>query len=57
MILEEACIIVRDMSHTYKNMSQGLLIINGGGLNGIQHLCLRCELWFNDKADKLHIQN
>jgi len=40
--LEEACGLVRELGNKYKNVSQGILILNVDGFNLIQHGCLQC---------------
>jgi len=41
-ILDEACGLVRELGEKYKNVSQGVLLLNMDGFNLIQHGCLQC---------------
>jgi len=40
--LEDACTLVRKLGEEYKNVSQGILIVNMDGFNLVQHGCLQC---------------
>lgn len=40
--LEEACGLVQELGEKYKNVSQGIFILNIDGFNLVQHGCLQC---------------
>jgi hypothetical protein len=40
--LDDACGLVRELGEKYKNVSQGMMILNIDGFNLVQHGCIQC---------------